>query len=412
MLFVAIRQMLVRGKQTLTTLSGIVLGTAAFIIISGVLLGFRGYLIDQLINADCHVRISPRQEIIQPNSMDDLFPGENVFWLSPPSGKRGSTHLNNASLWYERLDQDKEVEAYSPQVSGRIFLFSGSNQEAGKIIGIIPSRQVQITPLADYITEGSVESLSAGNRIVLGDGLAKLLGLGVNKTVWVTSGLQEKTPFRISGIFRSGNKALDDSVAYGLLSEIQLLTGQSGMITDIAVRLKDVNRSLSKAEEWRTMGDEKVLSWQEANTSFFAIFKLQDAIRYSMTAAILTVAGFGIYNILNVIINQKKREIAILRSIGYRPNEVLMIFLMQGVILGVIGGVLGMLIGFLICLRIESLPFTNPLFSAGASTMVISFAPSIYLQAFAQSMVATLIASWIPARSAGKLSPIEIIRGE
>ncbi|PJZ30013.1 ABC transporter permease [Leptospira kmetyi] len=412
MLFIAVRQMLVRGKQTITTLSGIILGTAAFIIISGVLLGFRGYLIDQLINADCHVRISPRQEIILPNSMDDLFPDENVFWLSPPSGKRGSTHLNNASLWYERLEQDKEVQAYSPQVSGRIFLFSGANQEAGKIIGIIPSKQILITPLADYITEGSVESLSAGNRIILGDGLAKLLGLGLDKTVWVTSGLQEKTPFRISGIFRSGNKALDDSVAYGLLSEIQLLTAQSGMITDIAVRLKDVNRSLAKAEEWRGLGDEKVLSWQEANSSFFAIFKLQDAIRYSMTAAILTVAGFGIYNILNVIINQKKREIAILRSIGYRPNEVLMIFLLQGLILGISGGLIGLLIGFLICLRIESLPFTNPLFSAGAGTMVISFAPTIYLQAFLQSMVATLIASWIPARSAGKLSPIEIIRGE
>lgn len=95
MWFIAIRQMLVRGKQTLTTLSGIVLGTAAFIIISGVLLGFRGYLVDQLINSDCHIRISSRQEIIQPNAMDDLFPGENVFWISPPSGKRGSNHLNN-----------------------------------------------------------------------------------------------------------------------------------------------------------------------------------------------------------------------------------------------------------------------------------------------------------------------------
>ncbi|GIM23268.1 lipoprotein releasing system permease [Leptospira borgpetersenii] len=412
MLFIAIRQMLVRGKQTLTTLSGIVLGTAAFIIISGVLLGFRGYLVDQLINADCHVRISPRQEIIQPDSMDDLFPGENVFWLSPPSGKRGSTHLNKASLWYERLDRDKEVQAYSPQVSGRVFLFSGSNQETGKIIGIIPSRQIQVTPLADYITEGSVESLSAGNRIILGDGLAKFLGLGLNKTVWISSGYQDKTPFRIAGIFRSGNKALDDSIAYGLLSEVQLLTAQSGMVTDIAVRLKDVNLSLQKAEEWRNMGDEKVLSWQEANTSFFAIFKLQDAIRYSMTAAILTVAGFGIYNILNVIINQKKREIAILRSIGYRPNEVLMIFLLQGLILGLSGGIIGLLIGFLACIRIETLPFTNPLFSAKTTTMVVSFAPAIYLQAFAQSMVATLIASWIPARSAGKLSPIEIIRGE
>ncbi|WP_078130473.1 ABC transporter permease [Leptospira alexanderi] len=412
MLFIAIRQMLVRGKQTLTTLSGIVLGTAAFIIISGVLLGFRGYLVDQLINADCHVRISPRQEIIQANSMDDLFPGENVFWLSPPSGKRGSAHLSKASLWYERLDRDKEVQAYSPQVSGRVFLFSGSNQEAGKIIGIIPSRQIQVTPLADYITEGSVESLSAGNRIILGDGLAKLLGLGLNKTVWISSGYQGKTPFRIAGIFRSGNKALDDSIAYGLLSEVQLLTAQPGMVTDIAVRLKDVNLSLQKAEEWRNTGDEKVVSWQEANTSFFAIFKLQDAIRYSMTAAILTVAGFGIYNILNVIINQKKREIAILRSIGYRPNEVLMIFLLQGLILGLSGGIIGLLIGFLACIRIETLPFTNPLFSAKATTMVISFAPAIYLQAFVQSMVATLIASWIPARSAGKLSPIEIIRGE
>lgn len=412
MWFIAIRQMLVRGKQTLTTLSGIVLGTAAFIIISGVLLGFRGYLVDQLINSDCHIRISSRQEIIQPNSMDDLFPGENVFWISPPSGKRGSNHLNNASLWYERLEQDKEVEAYSPQVSGRIFLFSGSNQEAGKIIGIIPSRQTLITPLADYITEGSVESLSAGNRIVLGDGLAKLLGLGLNKTIWLTSGLQEKTPFRISGIFRSGNKALDDGIAYGLLSEVQLLTAQSGMITDIAVRLKDVNRSLQKAGEWKSISDDKILSWEEANSNFFAIFKLQDAIRYSMTAAILTVVGFGIYNILNVIINQKKREIAILRSIGYRPNEVLTIFLLQGLILGISGGLIGLLLGFLVCLRIESLPFTNPLFSAGAGNMVISFAPAIYIQAFIQSMTATLIASWIPARSAGKLSPIEIIRGE
>ncbi|EMO83806.1 ABC transporter permease [Leptospira santarosai] len=412
MLFIAIRQMLVRGKQTLTTLSGIVLGTAAFIIISGVLLGFRGYLVDQLINADCHVRISPRQEIIQPNSMDDLFPGENVFWLSPPSGKRGSTHLSKASLWYERLDRDQEVQAYSPQVSGRVFLFSGSNQETGKIIGIIPSRQIQVTPLSDYITEGSVESLSAGNRIILGDGLAKLLGLGLNKTVWVSSGFQDKTPFRIAGIFRSGNKALDDSVAYGLLSEVQLLTAQSGMVTDIAVRLKDVNLSLQKAEEWRNTGDERVVSWQEANTSFFAIFKLQDAIRYSMTAAILIVAGFGIYNILNVIINQKKREIAILRSIGYRPNEVLMIFLLQGLILGFSGGIIGLLIGFVACVRIETLPFTNPLFSAKAATMVVSFASAIYVQAFAQSMFATLIASWIPARSAGKLSPIEIIRGE
>ncbi|MBF3355385.1 ABC transporter permease, partial [Leptospira borgpetersenii serovar Hardjo-bovis] len=129
MLSIAIRQLLVRGKHTLTTLAGIVLGTAAFIVISGVLLVFRGYLVDQLINADRHVRISPRQEIIQPDSMDDLFPGEHVSWLSSPSVKRGPTHLKQASLWYERLTRHKEVQAYPPQVSGRVFSFSGSHPE-------------------------------------------------------------------------------------------------------------------------------------------------------------------------------------------------------------------------------------------------------------------------------------------
>ncbi|MBE8355830.1 ABC transporter permease, partial [Leptospira interrogans serovar Pomona] len=103
--------------------------------------------VDQLINADCHVRISPRQEIIQLDSMDDLFPGENVFWLSPPSGKRGSTHLNKASLWYERLDREKEVQADAPQVSGRENLLSGSNEETGKVIGKISCRQIPDTPL-------------------------------------------------------------------------------------------------------------------------------------------------------------------------------------------------------------------------------------------------------------------------
>jgi lipoprotein-releasing system permease protein len=139
---------------------------------------------------------------------------------------------------------------------------------------------------------------------------------------------------------------------------------------------------------------------------------MQDTIRYSVTIAILVISGFGIYNILNVLINQKKREIAILRSIGYESNDINLIFLIQGVILGLVGSILGMLVGYLICLKLSTLSFNSPYLSTKTGKMLISYDLKIYFQAFFLAIFSTLLASILPARSAGKLQPIEIIRGE
>ncbi len=219
-------------------------------------------------------------------------------------------------------------------------------------------------------------------------------------------------PFRLIGSFRTGNKAVDDTICYASLNDTQTLNRSPAKISSISIRLKDVALAREKSMEWQMNSSDKVESWEEVNASFLTIFKLQDTIRYAITLVVLVVSGFGIYNILNILINQKKKEIAILRSIGYEANDILVIFLIQGVILGVMGGISGMLVGNLICQKLTSIQFSNPYFSTKSGYMLISFHPMIYLQSFLLAFAVTLLASVLPARAAGKLQPIEIIRGD
>jgi lipoprotein-releasing system permease protein len=130
-----------------------------------------------------------------------------------------------------------------------------------------------------------------------------------------------------------------------------------------------------------------------------------------MTIAILIVAGFGIYNVLSMTVTQKRKEIAILRSMGYEPKDVTRIFLLQGTILGIIGGIVGVIVGIIIC-KLLSLIEVSPARAIGSGKMMISFSPKIYLIGFTTAFSSSLFSSYIPARSAGKMEPMDIMRSE
>jgi lipoprotein-releasing system permease protein len=130
-----------------------------------------------------------------------------------------------------------------------------------------------------------------------------------------------------------------------------------------------------------------------------------------MTVSILIVAGFGIYNILNMSVTQKRREIAILRSIGYEPLDILRLFFVQGLILGALGGLIGIALGYGLCSYLATIQ-VSPARMIGSGTTMMSFAPKIYLRAFFLAFGSAGLAGLLPARSAGKLTPIDIIRSE
>ncbi len=415
MFFIAYRQMTARKLQTFLTLLGIVFGTIGYIVISGVLLGFRVYLLEQLVNSDAHIKISPKVEIITPEKVEPLlFPEtKNVSWFIPPSGKKDTSELRNAAFWFTLLSEDNEIEAFSRQFSVKVILNKGNQSDAARLVGVEPYKHSKVTNISENMVTGKYSDLGeTGNKIIIGEGLGENLGIRINDTIYLSSGMGKTLPFKVVGSFRTGNKSVDDTVCYASLNDVQLLNRTPGKISSISIRLKDVNQVKLKTKEWLDYNLETVESWEDTNASFLTIFKIQDTIRYSVTIAILVVSGFGIYNILNVLINQKKREIAILRSIGYESTDIIIIFLIQGVILGIVGAILGMIVGYLICLKLSTLSFSSPYLSTKTGKMLISYDLKIYVQAFFLALFSTLLASILPARSAGKLQPIEIIRGE
>lgn len=413
MFFLAVRHLLSRKRQTLLTLVGIVLGTAAYIAISGMMLGFQSFIIDQLVNNDAHIRISAREDIITEHSLDETFFGENalVNWRAPPSGRRDNAYILYPRGWLDRLEASPEVAAYSQQIVAQVIATRAKVTTAARLIGSDPSLQSQVTNIQKYVIKGNFQDIgSSGNRIIAGDGLLRKLGATVPETIFLSAGKGRIEPFKIVGSFHLGVKGIDDTTIFGSLTDTQKLNSTPSRITDIAVRLHDVERAREVASSWNIISEEKVQSWDQANEGIMSVFRTQDIVRNSMTISILIVAGFGIYNILNMAVTHKRREIAILRSMGYESKDIVYLFLIQGLILGALGGVVGLVMGYGICQVMAAIPISSR--ELGDNHLIIVYFPGIYIRGFLLAFFSASIASFLPARAAGRMTPIDIIRSE
>lgn len=413
MTFLALRQLFSRKRQTLLILLGISFGTMIYVLIAGVQLGFRKYIMDELLNNTSHIIIQGQENIIDKNSLKSRFfeNEELISWISPPAGKREESKLENYLGWSERLSNHPDVLAYSPRLSVQAISSFKDARGSLNLTGIIPSSYTKVTQLKNYMKEGDFGDLSgASSKIILGSGVLKNLGAKVNDTIYLSTGVDEARPYKVVGKIHFGNPAADDSVAFAHIKDVQRINKTPGRISEILVSLYDIEKSQSLATQWNLYSKDKVESWQEANASFMSMIKIQDIVRMIITLSILLVAGFGIYNVLSIMISQKKKEIAILRSIGYGPEKILQLFLTQGLVLGILGGTFGLILGFILNLYFGSIDLGIEI--GQGSHLIISYSPSIYITAFSAACAASFIASYFPARSASRLTPIEIIRSE
>ncbi len=409
----AIRHLKSRPRQTMLIFLGVTFGSLAFVTISGFFEGFQGFLVDQLVNNDAHIKISAPEEVVTENSLDVAFFGKEmarVFWNASPSGRRTDPTIADYQNWYSILGRDPRVEAFSSHLTAQANVVQKGLVVPVSLIGVIPNQIERVTTLKEFVLEGSLDSLATGGgNLLAGQGVLDKLGARIGQTVFIEVPGRKATPFKIVGRFATGIRALDETRIYGYLPEVQLAAGRAGQINEIAVRLHNYSLANEVAGAWASFSDDKVLSWDEISANVLSVFEIQNVLRILVIGVITVVAGFGIYNVLNMVVNQKKKEIAILRSMGYRSSHVLHLFLVQGLIVGVAGGLTGVVLGFLACLYLETIPFSGgPVGNMGH--LRISFAPSIYFSAMMLSMVSSTIAGFLPARAAGRMTPIEIIR--
>jgi lipoprotein-releasing system permease protein len=271
------------------------LGAAAYIAISGILLGFREYLLNQMVNNDAHVRISAKARLVEEKSFDHVFarPNEKLSWIVLPSGRKESQKIDNVQEWVQHLREDDDVEADARQLNVTALYRKGKVTQNGRVMGIIPSMQTRVAQLEKYVLKGTLRELAEnGQKIMLGEGLRENLGLRYGDSVTVINSRGDTQQFKVSGSFSIGNRQIDESPAYVSLNTAQSIAGSPGQVSDIAVRLRDVRKSYPKAQQWSNDESAKVQSWEQINASMLDVFQVQDMLLGFAGGALGVLLGY------------------------------------------------------------------------------------------------------------------------
>jgi lipoprotein-releasing system permease protein len=411
MFFLAFKHLLNRKRQSIVTLLGIMIGTTAFIVMSAFFQGVQDQLTDSLVSGDAHIKVYASEEDITPLKIEkQMFPEyKSVEWIRRPGGTRKSLSIENPNMWKEVFNESPDLVAATEVYSTSVFISLNNQTWTLGLTGSNPSEFVKITNIESKMTYGSITDLEKGTgRVIIGEELAKSLGKEVFDNIIVTSNSGKIYPLKIVGLFNTSNRRADLGSGYVTLADAQKIGGAQGKISQINIKVKNFRTAAEVSNLWKKISNDLVESWDQAHEGLISMFQSQDMTRYMATGIIMLVAAFGIYNILNMVVNQKRRDIAILRSMGYEASDIVNLFLLQGVTLGVSGGVSGMSLGFAICKMIGRVQFGPPGSRGDGFTLDFDF--KTYLTAFIISSTAAIIASILPARSAAKLTPIEIIR--
>jgi lipoprotein-releasing system permease protein len=200
--------------------------------------------------------------------------------------------------------------------------------------------------------------------------------------------------------------------SYASVSTVQKILGKPGdYITDIQVKLIDIKNAPVVAKQYMQLFRADAEDIQTANAQFETGSSVRTLISYAVGVTLLIVAGFGIYNILNMMIYEKMDSIAILKATGFSGRDVKRIFLVIALSIGFFGGLLGLVCGLGLSATIGTIPF-NTASLPTVKTYPINYNPMFYLIGIVFSLITTYLAGWFPARKASKIDPVIIIRGK
>lgn len=410
---IASAHLLTKKKQSIVAMLGVMFGISMFIIMISFMTGVNRFLDDLAMDNTPHihiynpVEIHPRSIVAEINNSADWYVTEHQ------RPKNTLPKIKNGLKLKAQIEAIPEVLGVAPQASSQVFFNNGPLQIPGLIFGIDVREQVRLFDLDQRMDEGQPDILLRGSDMVLmGKGLANKMNMHTGDRVSVTTPQGGNFSLKIGGIFSYGIAAMDESRAYTSLATVQKILGEDpAYVTDLNIKLHDPHRSAEVKKKLRGMiRNVKVEDWEEANASILAGDKIRNILTAVVCITLLTVAGFGIYNIMNMNIINKMKDIAILKATGFTGADITAIFLFQSLMIGVLGGALGLLFGFFVSYLLSITPFP-----AGEiirlKTFPVNFRLSQYAAGLFFGFLTTLFAGYFPSRRAAKLDPVQIIRG-
>ena len=403
-----------RWKQTLVAAVGVTFSITMFITLLSFMGGLNAMLDGLVINRTPHIRLYNE---IQPSERQpaDLSKEYSTTYNFVTSVKphRDLQQIRNSDAILQTLRKDARVEGVAPKITAQVFYNAGAVDLNGVINGIDVENENRLFMFKDYVTTGNYMDLkNVSKSIILGKAAADKMMAVPGDVIQITTAKGERMQLKVVGLFESGLQDLDKVQSYTSLSTAQKMLGEPGSyITDLQIRLKDILSAPQLAKEYAKVFDVEAVDIQTANSQFDTGSSIRSLISYAVGITLLIVAGFGIYNILNMMIYEKIDSIAILKATGFSGKDVNYIFISIALSIGVFGGLLGLLFGFGLSMLIDNIPFDTASLPA-ITTYPMEYNPMFYSIGAVFSIFTTYFAGYFPSRKASKIDPVVIIRGK
>ncbi|MGZ5133862.1 MAG: ABC transporter permease [Flavitalea sp.] len=403
-----------RWRQTLVAAVGVCFSVTMFIALMGFMTGLNDMLDNLILNRTPHVRLfqetmrNPYQPIYR--AYDD---SKAYHFIASVKTGNSQDYLKNSVALVSNLHKDVRVIGFSQKIHTPVYFHFGKTQLSAVIDGIDVQAENALFHFNDYLTQGKGIDLSLiPNSVILGKSLAEKMLLQVGDLVYVTAPGGESFPLKLVGFYQSGINELDKIQAYTSLRTARKLLGkQENYLTDIQIKLNDIALAPAVAREYEALYRVQAEDIQTANAQFETGSFIRLLISYVVGITLLTVAGFGIYNILNMLIYEKMDTIAILKATGFSGRDVKKTFLLVALSIGSAGGIIGLILGYGLSAVIDQIPFRTEALPT-VKTYPINYNIMYYGIGLLFALVTTYVAGLLPAAKAARIDPVAIIRGK
>jgi lipoprotein-releasing system permease protein len=390
-------------KLTGVAVLGVLLGMSVYIFMNSLLVGFDKSSNTSLFRNTSHLRVYKDDEI---SKVLVQRKKENFIIINPKVVPNNNTIIN-PNLVLETILKQKDVTVAAPQVNVNIFYSNGKSQISGLAAGIKPDEANLMYDIKSFMVEGNFDLLKSNpNGIIIGSGIAEKMNLAIGENINLTSSKSVNRNFKVIGIFKTNNSLTDKSKSYiNLSASQQLLKEGNSYITDINVNVTNPENATDIAKKLTQITGYKAEGWKEANETIMATNKMRKMIITFVSLTILLVAGFGIYNILNMTVSQKINDIAILKAIGFKGKDVIQIFVTQAISIGVMGVIGGVILAILLITVLKKVYLGGDI-----GYFPIDYEPTKFFQGIVIGLLITFFAGYIPAKKAANIDPVDILR--
>ncbi|MAX91407.1 MAG: hypothetical protein CMK99_22185 [Pseudomonas sp.] len=392
---IALRFLLDNRMQSLLIIFGIAVGSAVIVFITALITGLQANVIERTLGTQAHIRILP------PDEVNRVLPADDGSWslvLESPRAQRLRSIINWQDI-RDVLDEDRQVLAVSPVISGPAIARRGVARASVALLGIDPVRYQQIIPLAKDLIAGQF-TVGAGHAVI-GKELARHLGLGIGDKLRLDAGEGREAVVDIAGIFELGVRELDARYVYLDLKQAQTLLDLAGGVTVIDTTVGKIFEADRIAERLARLTGLRAESWMETNGQLLNALSSQSMTTEMIRVFVGVSVAFGIASVLAVSVVQRTREIGILRAMGSPRGQILRVFLLQGGLLGLLGSACGGAVGWGL-VQVFNL--------AGPRLFFIPVDPTLVPLAMLVATVTGVLAAAMPARRAARYDPAVAIR--